>query len=59
MTIIKTVRDQVYLDYLNGMRPAYIQERNDIKKSTYYLIINEKKKEEMEQARVDFAEIDN
>lgn len=59
MTVPKEIRDQVYLDYLNGMRPAYIRQRNDVKKSTYYIIINEKKREEMEQARIDFGVADD
>jgi len=58
MTVSKRIRDQIYLDYLNGMRPAYIQERNDVPKSTYYTIINGEKRKQMEQARIDFAEMD-
>ena len=58
MTVSKRIRDQIYLDYLNGMRPAYIQERNGVPKSTYYTIVNEEKRKEMEQARIDFAELD-
>ena len=42
MTVSKEIRKQVLIDYNNKLRPAYIREKNGIKKTTYYNIIKEK-----------------